>query len=55
MRAGGYDLGLAFDGDADRMLAVDAAGTVVDGDQIIAILARDLQIAGPAAPATRSS
>ncbi len=43
---GGFDLGLAFDGDADRMLAVDAAGTVVDGDQIIALLARDMQIAG---------
>ena len=46
VRAGGFDLGLAFDGDADRMLAVDADGTVVDGDQIIALLARDLQIAG---------
>jgi len=46
VRAGGFDLGLAFDGDADRMLAVDAAGTVVDGDQIIALLARDLKIAG---------
>ena len=44
--AGGFDLGLAFDGDADRMLAVDATGTVVDGDQIIALLARDMQIAG---------
>ncbi|MDX6572324.1 MAG: phosphoglucosamine mutase [Gaiellales bacterium] len=46
VRTGGFDLGLAFDGDADRMLAVDADGTVVDGDQIIALLARDLQIAG---------
>jgi phosphoglucosamine mutase len=46
VRAGGFDLGLAFDGDADRLLAVDAAGTTVDGDQIIALLARDLQIAG---------
>ena len=44
--AGGFDLGIAFDGDADRMLAVDATGTVVDGDQIIALLARDMQIAG---------
>lgn len=33
------DLGLAFDGDADRVLAVDAAGLVVDGDQILAIAA----------------
>jgi phosphoglucosamine mutase len=35
----GADLGLAHDGDADRCLAVDAEGAVVDGDQIMAILA----------------
>ncbi|BDV29794.1 phosphoglucosamine mutase [Microbacterium terricola] len=35
----GADLGIAHDGDADRCLAVDASGTVVDGDQIMAILA----------------
>lgn len=35
----GADLGIAHDGDADRCLAVDAAGNVVDGDQIMAILA----------------
>jgi len=35
----GADLGVAFDGDGDRMLAVDAEGNVVDGDQIVAILA----------------
>jgi len=35
----GADVGFALDGDADRCLAVDAAGTVVDGDQILAILA----------------
>jgi phosphoglucosamine mutase len=34
----GADLGVAFDGDGDRMLAVDARGHVVDGDQILAIL-----------------
>ncbi len=34
------DFGLAFDGDADRLLAVDAGGELVDGDQIIAIIAR---------------
>ena len=34
----GADLGMAFDGDGDRMLAVDARGEVVDGDQILAIL-----------------
>jgi phosphoglucosamine mutase len=33
------DLGVAFDGDGDRMLAVDERGEVVDGDQIVAILA----------------
>ena len=37
--AGGADAGFAFDGDADRCLAVDASGSVVDGDQILAILA----------------
>ena len=39
VRARGADLGIALDGDADRCLAVDAAGDVVDGDQILAILA----------------
>jgi phosphoglucosamine mutase len=34
----GADLGVAFDGDGDRMLAVDARGEVVDGDQILAVL-----------------
>jgi len=34
----GADLGVAFDGDGDRMLAVDARGEVVDGDEILAIL-----------------
>lgn len=39
VRGGGHDLGVAFDGDGDRMLAVDAAGEPVDGDQILAVLA----------------
>ena len=39
----GADLGLAFDGDADRCLAVDAEGNDVDGDQILAILALALK------------
>jgi phosphoglucosamine mutase len=42
--AGQLDLGVAFDGDGDRMLAVDANGDVVDGDQIIAILALHLRV-----------
>jgi len=37
--AAGADAGFAFDGDADRCLAVDARGDVVDGDQLLAILA----------------
>ena len=41
--ASGYDVAFAFDGDADRVLAVDEKGRVVDGDRIIAILARDLK------------
>jgi phosphoglucosamine mutase len=40
----GYDLGIAFDGDGDRMLAVDENGETIDGDQIIAILALDQQV-----------
>lgn len=40
------DLGIAHDGDADRCLAVDAHGTVVDGDQIMAILAVALKDRG---------
>ncbi|MGB7450130.1 MAG: phosphoglucosamine mutase [Ornithinimicrobium sp.] len=39
----GADLGVALDGDADRCLAVDADGQVVDGDQIMAVLAVDRQ------------
>ena len=35
------DVGLAFDGDADRVLAVDAGGELVDGDQLIAVCALD--------------
>jgi phosphoglucosamine mutase len=38
------DLGIAFDGDGDRMLAVDANGAVVDGDQIVAVLALHLGV-----------
>ncbi|WP_299167125.1 phosphoglucosamine mutase [uncultured Arthrobacter sp.] len=42
----GADLGIAHDGDADRCLAVDHEGTVVDGDQIMAIMAVALNSAG---------
>lgn len=44
--AHGADLGIAHDGDADRCLAVDAAGRVIDGDQIMAILAVALKERG---------
>jgi phosphoglucosamine mutase len=44
--ARGHDVAFAFDGDADRVLAVDEKGEVVDGDRIIAILARDLKERG---------
>ena len=39
----GADLGLAHDGDADRVLAVDARGRLIDGDQIMVICARNLK------------
>lgn len=42
----GADIGVAHDGDADRCLAVDAQGNVVDGDQIMAILAISMQRRG---------
>ncbi len=44
VREQGADLGVAFDGDGDRMLAVDAAGEIVDGDQIVAVLALHLGV-----------
>ncbi len=42
----GADAGFAFDGDADRCLAVDASGAVVDGDQILAVLAVAMRESG---------
>ena len=44
VRSGRYDLGVAFDGDGDRVLAVDENGEIVDGDQLIAILALALGV-----------
>jgi phosphoglucosamine mutase len=46
VRSRGADVGLAFDGDADRVLAVDDAGALIDGDQIIAICAIDRKARG---------
>ncbi|MBQ0038151.1 MAG: phosphoglucosamine mutase [Clostridiales bacterium] len=43
---GGYDLGIAFDGDADRCLLVDEKGSTIDGDKILAICATALKRAG---------
>ena len=42
VRAHGADLGIALDGDADRLIAVDHSGSIVDGDHIIAIAALDM-------------
>lgn len=44
--ATGADFGLAFDGDADRVIAVDAAGRLVDGDRLLALFATDLKARG---------
>src|SRR5690606_26459493 len=46
VRQAGADAGLAFDGDADRVLAVDEDGTLLDGDQMIAMLATDRHARG---------
>ncbi len=48
----GADLGLALDGDADRLLAVDHTGRVVDGDHVMAICATDLHRRGALRDAT---
>jgi phosphoglucosamine mutase len=44
VREGDFDLGVAFDGDGDRVLAVNERGEIVDGDRIVAVLALDLGV-----------
>ena len=46
VREGGFDLAFAFDGDGDRVLALDRHGRVVDGDELIAMAALHLRAAG---------
>jgi phosphoglucosamine mutase len=46
VRDTGADLGIAFDGDGDRVLMADASGSVVDGDDLLFILARDWKASG---------
>jgi phosphoglucosamine mutase len=48
VRDGGHDAGFAFDGDGDRVLAVDRNGAVVDGDELIALAAVHLGVPGVA-------
>ena len=54
MREGGHDAGFAFDGDGDRVLAVDRNGAVVDGDELIALAALHLRARPPAGAASPS-
>ena len=46
MKNGGYDAAVAFDGDADRCLAIDENGNIVDGDRLIAIISDDMKNSG---------
>ena len=52
VREGNYDLGIAYDGDGDRCLAIDENGTVLDGDIILAILSKYLKERGKLAKDT---
>ena len=46
MKTGRFGVGFAFDGDADRCLVVDELGNVIDGDMMLAVLARDMKNSG---------
>ncbi|NUO86793.1 MAG: phosphoglucosamine mutase, partial [Cupriavidus sp.] len=50
VRANGADLGLAFDGDADRLQVVDADGRLYNGDELLYLIVRDRRAAGQAVP-----
>ena len=52
VRSGSYDLGFAYDGDADRCIAVDGSGSVVDGDQIMYLCAMHMRDEGRLANGT---
>ena len=55
MASGRHDAGFAFDGDGDRVLAVDRTGAVVDGDELVALAATHLRATtGSPAAASRS-
>ena len=49
------DVGIALDGDADRLLMVDEKGTVIDGDQIMAVIAQSWMEDGIGSPSPASS
>jgi len=46
MKTGGFNIGFAFDGDADRCLVVDERGEVIDGDMMLAVFARHMRACG---------
>ena len=49
------DIGIALDGDADRVLIVDEKGQIVDGDQLMAVVAAELEGGRPARRSPASS